>query len=133
MRAAVEKHTLQSAKVKEQRLARVYKHARPTVPPALAEADWIALFKKTHLLVSQLYSDKTHIEILCYLRHVEVNLILAGYTIAQRLIKEHFSLIFPRLGFEPAKGRDSRKFVSLRDRTGRQESFVLLKLGCENG
>ena len=133
MRVGTAKHTPHSAKAIEQRLARVHKHARSTVPPPLAEADWIALFKKTHLLVSHLYSDKTHIEILCYLRHVEVNLILAGYTIAQRLIQEHFSLMFPRLGFEPAKGRDSRKFVSLRDRTGRQESFVLLKLGCENG
>ena len=133
MRAAIEKHTPHSAKAMEQRLARVHKHARPTAPPALAEADWIALFKKTHLLVSHLYSDKTHIEILRYLRHVEVNLTLAGYTIARRLIQEHFSLVFPRLGFEPAKGRDPRKFVSLRDMTGRQESFVLLKLGCENG
>jgi hypothetical protein len=103
------------------------------VPIQLDDAEWIAVFRATHRLLSQLYTQKTHIEIVRYLRHVELNVKLAGYTISPDRLQEQFSRLFARVGLQPVKGRDTRKFVFLQDLWGRREPFVLLKLGYEDG
>jgi hypothetical protein len=86
-----------------------------------------------HRLLSQLYRDKTHIEILHYLAHIEMNMALAGYRGAREEIATRFGTLFPQLGFQAAKGRDARKFVYIQDVFGRQEPFALLKLEYEDG
>ena len=107
--------------------------ARPAAPPPLDPPAWIAIFRETHRLLSHLYGDKTHVEILHYLSHVELNLALAGYTVVRETIRDQFGKLFSRLGLQPAKGRDPHKFVYLQDIFGRQEPFVLLKLGYGDG
>jgi hypothetical protein len=107
--------------------------ARAAGPPALDDAGWMAIFQDTHRLLSHLYSDKTHVEILHYLTHIELNLALAGYAVAREVIRDQFGRLFRHLGFQPAKGRDPHKFVHVQDAFGRQEPFVLLKLGDDDG
>ncbi len=114
-------------------LGTAQKLARPTAPPALDDPGWIAIFQDTHRLLSHLYGDKTHVEIRHYLSHVELNLALAGYTVAQEFIQDQFGKLFHRLDLQPAKGRDLRKFVYLQDAFGLREPFVLLKLAYEDG
>jgi hypothetical protein len=86
-----------------------------------------------HQLLSHLYCDKTHIEILHYLAHVELNLMLAGYRGLDEVVAARFRTLFPQLGFQAVKGRDARKFVYVEDVFGRQEPFALLKLEWEDG
>lgn len=117
----------------ERALATAQKLARSSGPPALDDPVWIAIFRETHRLLSHLYGDKTHVEILHYLSHVELNLALAGYTVARESIRDQFGKLFSRLGLQPAKGRDPHKFIYLQDVFGMQEPFVLLKLGYEDG
>lgn len=114
-------------------LATAQKLARPTAPPALDDPGWIAVFRDTHRLLSHLYGDKTHVEIRHYLSHVELNLALAGYSVAREFIQDQFGKLFHRLDLQPAKGRDPHKFVHLQDGFGTREPFVLLKLGYEDG
>jgi hypothetical protein len=94
---------------------------------------WIRVFSHTHRLVSTLYRDRSHIEILLYLAHVEVNVLLGGYCIEPSAIADQFGKMFARLGLQAAKGRDARKFVYLHDIFGKQEPFALLKLESEHG
>jgi hypothetical protein len=117
----------------EEVLATAQKLARPVAPPALDDPGWIAIFRDTHRLLSHLYGDKTHIEILHYLNHVQLNLALAGYPVAHQLIRDQFGKLFHRLSLQPAKGRDPQKFIYLQDGFGTQEPFVLLKLGDKDG
>ena len=107
-----------------------------TVAPArsaLDEGNWIAIFRRTHRLLTHLYGDKTHVDILHYLAHVELNLRLAGYALGRQIIADQFGKLFPRLGLQAAKGRDARKFVYLHDAFGRQEPFTLLSLEYDDG
>jgi len=119
------------------RLAPAHANHKQTGPAGvliqLDDAEWIAVFRATHRLLSHLYAQKTHIEIVRYLRHVELNVELAGYTISPDKLQEQFSRLFARVGLQPVKGRDPRKFVFLQDIWGRREPFVLLKLGDEDG
>jgi len=121
-----------TAGASEKVLARAQTLARPATPPALDDSTWIAIFRGTHRLLSPLYGDKTHIDIVHYLSHVELNLALAGYTVARELIRDQFGKVFSRLGLQPAKGRDPHKFVYLEDVFGSREPFVLLKLEYED-
>jgi hypothetical protein len=106
----------------------------PSLPSVKFEdAEWISIFQLVHRLLSHLYRDKAYIEISHYLRQVEMNLTLAGYRGAHEEIATRFGTLFPRLGFQAAKGRDVRKFVDVRDVFGREEPFALLKLECEDG
>jgi hypothetical protein len=106
----------------------------PSLPSVKFEdAEWISIFQLVYRLMSHLYRDKAYIEISHYLGHVEMNLTLAGYRGAHEEITTRFSTLFPRLGFQATKGRDARKFVDIQDVFGRRESFVLLKLECEDG
>lgn len=114
-------------------LIKAQKRARATPPPDLDDSTWISIFQETHRLLSHLYSDRTHVEILRYLSHVELNLSLAGYTVEWESIRDQFGKLFSHLGLWPAKGRDSRKFVYLQDVFGMREPFVLLTLGYEDG
>jgi hypothetical protein len=100
---------------------------------ALDDDVWIGIFRDTHRLVSTLYSDRSHIEIIVYLAHIEVNLLLGGYQIEPSAIAAQFGTLFARLGLQAAKGRDARKFVYLHDIFGRQEPFALLKLESKHG
>jgi hypothetical protein len=100
---------------------------------ALDDEEWIRVFQVVQRLLSHLYHDKTHIEILHYLAHVEMNLVLAGYQGAREELAIRFGTLFPHLGFQAVKGRDARKFVYVRDVFGRQEPFSLLRLECEDG
>ncbi len=100
---------------------------------ALDEGNWIAIFGEMHRLLAYFYGGKTHVDILHYLAHVEVNLRLAGYTLSRQIIADQFGKLFPQLGFQAAKGRDARKFVYLHDVYGRQEPFTLLSLECDDG
>jgi hypothetical protein len=107
-----------------------------TVAPArtaLDEGNWIAIFRRTHRLLAHLYGDKTHVDILHYLAHVELNLRLAGYALGRQIIADEFGKLFPRIGLQAAKGRDARKFVYLHDVFGRQEPFTLLSLEYDDG
>jgi hypothetical protein len=113
-------------------LAAARKRLPMTRVAALDDHTWIGLFSDTHRLVSTLYRDRSHIEILLYLAHVEVNLLLAGYQLEPAAILDQFGKLFPRLGLQAAKGRDTRKFVYLHDTFGRQEPFALLKLESEH-
>lgn len=107
--------------------------AHSTPAAALNDARWVAIFRETQRLLSHLYGEKSHVEILRYLAHVELNLVLAGYSVPRQAIQDQFATLFPRLGLQPAKGRDPQKFVYLQDIFGRQEPFVLLKLGDGDG
>ena len=100
---------------------------------ALDEGNWIAIFRRTHRLLAHLYGDKTHVDILHYLAHVELNLRLAGYSLGRQIIADQFGKLFPHLGLQAAKGRDARKFVYLHDVFGRQEPFTLLSLEYDDG
>jgi hypothetical protein len=100
---------------------------------ALEDEEWVSIFRAIHHLLSQLYRDKTHIEILHYLAYVEMNLMLAGYRGLDEEIATRFRTLFPQLGFQAVKGRDARKFVYVQDVFGRQEPFALLKLEWEDG
>lgn len=120
-------------KTSAETLVTARKLARVAAPPVLDESVWMAIFRDTHRLLSHLYNDKTHVEILHYLNHVELNMALAGYTMAREVIQEQFGRLFTNLGLQPAKGRDPHKFVHLQDAFGRQEPFVLLKLGYADG
>jgi hypothetical protein len=109
---------------------------RLTITPArtaLDEGNWIAIFRRTHRLLAHLYGDKTHVDILHYLAHVELNLRLAGYALGRQIIADQFGKLFPRIGLQAAKGRDARKFVYLHDVFGRQEPFTLLSLEYDDG
>ena len=114
-------------------IATAQQRTRPALPPALDDAGWMAIFSEVHRLLSQLYSDKTHVEILRFLDHVELNLVLAGYRAARDVVLDRFAKLFPRLGLQAAKGRDPLKFVYLQDVFGTPEPFVLLKLEHEDG
>jgi hypothetical protein len=103
-----------------------------TRPVAFADEDWITMFRGIHRLLAHLYHEKTYIEIVQYLTHVEVNLILAGYQVTRQEIAIRFGTLFPRLGFQAAKGRNVRKFVYVQDVFGVQEPYALLKLECED-
>lgn len=105
----------------------------PTTSIFPDDAVWIDLFRETHRLLSVVYGERTHVEILRYLAHVELNLVLAGYRVSRQVVQDQFAKLFPRLHLEPAKGRDPRKFVYLHDVFGREEPFVLLRLGDEHG
>lgn len=112
-------------------IAQQLAHSTPVA--ALDDTRWIAIFRETHRLLSHLYAEKSHIEILRYLAHVELNLVLAGYTVPCQAIQDQFGKLFHRLGLQPAKGRDPQKFVYLQDVFGMQQPFVLLKLGDGDG
>jgi hypothetical protein len=99
----------------------------------LEDEEWIGIFRAIHRLLSHLYCDKTHIEIMHYLVCVATNFNLAGYGGADEEIATHFRTLFPQLGFQAVKGRDARKFVYVQDVFGRQEPFALLKLEWEDG
>jgi hypothetical protein len=105
--------------------------AAPTI--TLEDAEWISVFRAIHRLLSHLYRDKTHIEILHFLTYVATTFRLAGYGGADAAIASRFRTLFPQLGFQAVKGRDARKFVYVQDVFGRQEPFALLKLECEDG
>jgi hypothetical protein len=100
---------------------------------AFGDAEWINIFRAIHHLLSHLYGNKTHVEILHYLAFVEMNLMLAGYHGVDAEIATRFRTLFPQLGFQAVKGRDARKFVYVQDVFGRQEPFALLKLEWEDG
>jgi hypothetical protein len=100
---------------------------------ALDERNWIAIFRQTQRLLSHLYRDRTHVDIVHYLAHVELNLRVAGYKLGRHIIADQFDKLFPHLGLQAAKGRDARKFVYLHDVFGRQEPFSLLSLECDDG
>ncbi len=114
-------------------LAAVRRLTLAPVRTALEEGNWIAIFDQMHRLLAHLYGGKTHVDIVHYLAHVELNLRLAGYTPGRQIIADQFGKLFPRLGLQAAKGRDARKFVYLHDVFGRQEPFTLLSLECDDG
>ena len=114
-------------------IATAQQRSRSAVPPTLDDAGWMAIFSEVHRLLSELYSDKTHVEILRFLDHVELNLVRAGYRAARDVVLDRFAKLFPRLGLQAVKGRDPLKFVYLQDVFGTPEPFVLLKLEHEDG
>lgn len=97
----------------------------------LKDKELVQLFREFKNFAELLFRDKDYMEIKHFLKLMELNLHMAGYDLKTLNLEQKFGELFVYLGFEPKKGREAEKFVSLKDRFGHFEPYTLIKLGGE--
>ena len=110
---------------------RPFMPARRKSPPRarLNDDELVALMDGMKERLLLLYSDLQDLEIKTLLKHLWVDLYLAGFEYTSAEVEELFGRLYTRLRFgRPEKGRDSTKFVKIRDVSGQWEPFVTIRL-----
>lgn len=125
---------LRADKTNKQELHNQHKEYKPVYSEDLSKInnnEWINIFKNYTKFIESLFTNKNKdfIEIKTYLKILTVNLTFSGYKISEEEIEQKFGELFIHLNLEPKKGRESDKFVKLKDRFGNFEPYTLIKLG----